>query len=130
MNLLGGDVANGNLGVSACGKDVNQVFVYSGGNAGIAELALHLYDAHKALTKALHGLDGFALHLYDAGKALAKALHGLDGFPAAAVFARQPAAMQQGAACALLVAVPSILLLLGKRPAQRQDDEHLADCEC
>jgi len=100
MDFLGGDLASGYLGVHACDKDISEVFVYSRGNAGIAELALHLKHVLKALTNALKVLDGF---------------------PVAAL---QPAAGGQGVAWALLVAVPSLLLFLG-RPAPRQDDEHL-----
>mmetsp|Transcript_85648 Transcript_85648/g.164881 ORF Transcript_85648/g.164881 Transcript_85648/m.164881 type:complete len:595 (+) Transcript_85648:72-1856(+) len=97
MSLL----AKGALGVQACSRDVNEVFVYSGGNAGIAELALHLNDAVQALTKALQVSDGFP------------------------IVAMQPGARAQGAAWALLVAVPSILLLLGRLPAPKLDDEDL-----
>jgi F0F1-type ATP synthase assembly protein I len=114
MSLL----AKGALGVQACSRDVNEVFVYSGGNAGIAELALHLNDAVQALTKALQVLDGFPV----AVKALTKALQVSDSFP---IVAMQPAARAQGAAWALLVAVPSILLLLGRLPAPKLDDEDL-----
>lgn len=100
MNLLWGDVAKGDLGVYACGEDINEVFVYSGGNAGIAELALHLNDVQQAFPEGL-----------------TKALRDLDGFP---VIALQRAAEARGAACALLVAVPSLLLLLGRKPAREQ----------
>jgi len=42
-------------------EDVNEIFVYSGGNAGIAELALHLNDAHKVMSRAHQVLDGFSV---------------------------------------------------------------------
>merc|ERR1712218_456078 len=87
MNLLGGNVARGDLGVYACGQDINEVFVYSGGNAGIAELALHLNDAQRALTGALQILDGSAL------AELKPAAHALG--------ALQPAAHALAAVCAL-----------------------------
>jgi len=150
MSLLGGDTAKGNLGVHACARDINEVFVYSGGNAGIAELALHLNDALMALTEALQVLDGFpVVALQRAAHAHAVQFqvweqslrnwlrHGpyneTSGHSHGASVADSRVGLPDrsrgyAAACALLVAVPSILLLLGKRPAPRQDDEHLAGC--
>lgn len=85
LNLLGGNEKAGNIGVWKCGNDLNEVFVYSGGNVAISGLALQVHKVRLLLKQASHHLEGGFVHILAPG----------------------------GGPCFLLLAVPSLLLLAG-----------------
>jgi len=84
LNLLGGDEKAGDIGLYECGHDLNEVFVYSGGNVAISGLALQVHQVRSVLQQ--------------------EGSHPLEN-DFAAIFA------MGGVGCFLLLAVPSLLLL-------------------
>jgi len=85
LNLLGGDETAGDIGLWKCGSDLNEVFVYSGGNVGISGMALRVHNVRLLMKQASHHLEGGFVHILALG----------------------------GGACFLLLAVPSLMLLAG-----------------
>jgi len=85
LNLLGGDVTDGEIGLWNCADDLNEVFVYSGGNVAISGLALQVHKVRLLLKQASHHLEGDFVRILAPG----------------------------GIACFLLLAVPSLVLLAG-----------------
>jgi len=85
LNLLGGDEKAGDVGLYKCGSDLNEVFVYSGGNVAVSGLALQVHKLRLLLQQASHHLEGGFTHILALG----------------------------GMACFLLLAVPSLMLLAG-----------------
>jgi len=85
LNLLGGDEKAGNIGLYKCGRDLNEVFVYSGGNVAISGLAFQVHQVRQLLRQGSHPLDNDFAGIFTLG----------------------------GAACFLLLAVPSLVLLAG-----------------
>jgi len=58
LNLLGGDETADPIGLYQCGDDLNEVFVYSGGNVAIAGSALQVHKVRQLLKQASHHLEG------------------------------------------------------------------------
>jgi hypothetical protein len=85
VNLLGGDEKAGKVGLYKCGSDLNEVFVYSGGNVAISELALQVHKVRLLLEQASHHLEGVFVRILALG----------------------------GGACFLLLAAPSLMLMVG-----------------
>jgi len=80
LNLLGGDEKAGDIGLYKCGSDLNEVFVYSGGNVAISGLALRIHKVRMLLQQASHHLEGSfmrTLALGDKACVLILALGGL-----------------------------------------------------
>jgi len=85
LNLWGGDEDAGTVGLYQCGRDLNEVFVYSGGNVAISGLALQVHKVRLLLKQASRPLEGGFFRILTLG----------------------------GGACFLLLAVPSVMLLTG-----------------
>jgi len=85
LNLLGGDEKAGAVGLYKCSSDLNEVFIYSGGNVAISSLALQIHQVRHLLQQGSHTLEKDFAGIFSVG----------------------------GVACFLLLVVPSILLLPG-----------------
>mmetsp|Transcript_70652 Transcript_70652/g.136341 ORF Transcript_70652/g.136341 Transcript_70652/m.136341 type:complete len:634 (+) Transcript_70652:90-1991(+) len=85
LNLLGGDEKAGHVGLYQCGSDLNEVFVYSGGNVAISGLASQLHRVRQLLQQGSRPLESDFASIFTVG----------------------------GVACFLLLTAPSLLLLPG-----------------